>query len=231
MGGMMRAQTLPAPLPVSDFSNFQSLPLSHFLPVEHNTAAISNNNNTRLGRGGGGGGGRTRKGGGTSQKSSLAAWIPEVIPEMHAFHHSGLQQQQQQHHQQQQQQQLQPLEKNANDGPLTSFHPLQKPPSIELKQFDYGMDDDALLDRVASHTSAFAAFATTPLVDDGNEEQYAATIAGSTPLPSTKSRRIGLFSAASMPNRHWLSPAAAIHAARASKPGDEDVLAWLLHGK
>jgi len=82
-----------------------------------------------------------------------------------------------------------------------SRHPSKK---IEV---DFILDDDALLNRVMVDTSPFAR-----------------------PKPKND-RSLNLAHAASLPNAHWLSPAAAIHAVHASRPGDEDVIRWLLHGK
>lgn len=82
---------------------------------------------------------------------------------------------------------------------------------------DVHMSDQALLDRVDIPFSAFAALAGAPLEDHQHSGGQAM-------------KRIGLSSSASLPNRHWLSPAASIHAISASKPGDEEVLRWLLLG-
>ena len=82
---------------------------------------------------------------------------------------------------------------------------------------DYHISDQALLDRVDVPPSAFAAHAGAPLDDQS--------------APERRRTGTGLTSFASLPNRHWLSSAAYIHAVSASKPGDEEVLRWLLIGK
>jgi hypothetical protein len=69
------------------------------------------------------------------------------------------------------------------------------------------LDDDALLEKVMADTAPLAR-----------------------PKPKDN-RSLDLAPASSLPNKHWLSPAAAIHAVHASKPGDEDVIKWLLYGK
>lgn len=80
---------------------------------------------------------------------------------------------------------------------------------------DVHMNDQDLLDRVDVPSSAFAALAGAPMDDHSGPP----------------GKRLGLTSSSSLPNRHWLSPAASIHAISASKPGDEEVLRWLLLGK
>jgi hypothetical protein len=92
---------------------------------------------------------------------------------------------------------------------------LEPHPSKKL-EVDFILDDDALLERVANETSPFAGLSAFPL--SGTNVQNI-------------NKSLELAPALSLPNRHWLSPAAAIHAMHASRPGDEDVIKWLVHGR
>ncbi|KAG7669350.1 hypothetical protein Ndes2437B_g05498 [Nannochloris sp. 'desiccata'] len=75
-------------------------------------------------------------------------------------------------------------------------------------EVDFILDDNALLERVMADTSSFSGLNLR-----------------------SNHRSLDLAPAMSLPNRHWLSPAAAIHAVHASRPGDEDVIKWLLYGE
>jgi hypothetical protein len=85
---------------------------------------------------------------------------------------------------------------NAGSEELNNLsrHPSKK---IEV---DYILDDDALLERVGNDKSTFAG------------------ISSSTPKHTQNSDIVNLAPAQSLPDRHWLSPAAAIHAVHASRP-------------
>jgi hypothetical protein len=98
---------------------------------------------------------------------------------------------------------------------------LSRRPSKKV-EIDFILDDDALLERVMNDTAPFIGLSRAPktkITDDSNNNNI------------NNNEITTLAPAMSLPNRHWLSPAAAIHAAHASRPGDEDVLKWLVYGK